>query len=464
MSNLNVAKSSLDSIVCNKMLKHCAAVLSAPVCALINNSLLQCRVPLQWKHSRISPIPKCSPVVNIETDLRPIAITCPVSKIAEFFVSKLFDEFYDDECNQFGSVKGRSTTLALIKLTHLLFESSDVENNIIRILFIDFARAFEVIDHNVICRKLDENNCPRFLRNWLLSFLTDRSQFVKVNDCVSTNYSINAGAPQGTRAGPNCFKVLIKDLTFDKPFIKYVDDVTVVSTSVDPLDCGMQCAFDYLLKWCDMNSMRLNVKKTKEMVLVFGSKCKLVSCPPLQSSSGLIEQVSEFKILGVVLSADLSWSRHVNFIVSKASKRLFAICQLARCGFAHCDIVSVYCSLIRPILEYACQVWHCGLSKALSDEVETVQKRCLRIIFPLLSYADALFVAGIQRLDVRRELAVRKTFEEMKNPGHVLNYLLPRKADRPGSITRDTYPFDIKKTRTLRASRSMISYCIRRRF
>ena len=138
----------------------------------------------------------------------------------------------------------------------MLFESSDVENNIIRILFIDFARAFEVIDHNVICRKLDENNCPRFLRNWLLSFLTDRSQFVKVNDCVSTNYTINAGAPQGTRAGPNCFKVLIKDLTFDKPFIKYVDDVTVVSPSVDPLDCGMQCTIDFLLKWCDMNCMR----------------------------------------------------------------------------------------------------------------------------------------------------------------------------------------------------------------
>jgi len=195
----------------------------------------------------------------------------------------------------------------------------------------------------VICRKLDENNCPRFLRNWLLSFLTDRSQFVKVNDCVSTSCTINAGAPQGTRAGPNCFKVLIKDLTFDRPYIKYVDDVTVVSASVDPLDCGMQCTFGYLLKWCDSNSMRLNVKKTK-MVLGFGSKCKLVACPPLKSPSGLIEQVSEFKILGVMLSADLAWSRHVNFIVSKASKRLFAICQLARCVLL---IVILYQSIVR---------------------------------------------------------------------------------------------------------------------
>ena len=91
----------------------------------------------------------------------------------------------NDPC-QFGSVAGRSTTLALIRLTHMLFEASDDTSNLIRILFVDFSRAFDVIDHNVIRRKLD-SQCPLQLRNWLLSFVCKRVQFVKVGDYVSNS-------------------------------------------------------------------------------------------------------------------------------------------------------------------------------------------------------------------------------------------------------------------------------------
>ncbi len=75
-------------------------------------------MPSQWKVA----LPKCFPVRDIETDLRPIAITCPVSKVAEVFIARLFDEFFDDDLDvhQFGAVAGRSTTLALIKLSFFI--------------------------------------------------------------------------------------------------------------------------------------------------------------------------------------------------------------------------------------------------------------------------------------------------------------------------------------------------------
>jgi len=237
--------------------------------------------------------------------------------------SRLFDEFYDEDVDQFGTVSGRSTTLALVKLTNLLYESSDVSGSIIRILFIDFSRAFDIIDHNVICKKLEENNCPDVLKNWLLSFLTNRTQFVKVDNYTSSSCLVNAGAPQGTRAGPNCFKLLIKDLTFSIPCIKYVDDVTVLSVSNEPCDSSLQLALNNLLIWCDKNGMLLNIKKTKEMLITFG--CKPVNCLPLTTANGVISRVTEFKLLGVIISSDLTWNKHVNYIVSRASKRLFAI-------------------------------------------------------------------------------------------------------------------------------------------
>ena len=184
--------------------------------------------------------------------------------------------------------------------------------------------------------------------------------------------------------------------------------------------------------------MHLNTKKTKEMTFTFSKRVSVDECASLRAGAEVIERVCEFKILGLILSSDLTWTKHVKYIVAKANKRLYAICQLVRCGFASDDIIAVYCSLIRPLLEYAALVWHPGLTELLSDEIEHVQKRCKHIIFRDLSYSDALFVAGLQRLTVRREAAVVKLFTEIKNPVHVLHSLLPIKPISQGLSTRDT--------------------------
>ena len=209
--------------------------------------------------------------------------------------------------------------------------------------------------------------------------------------------------------------------------------------------------------------MHLNAKKTKEMILKFSKRVRSDLCDSLVYDNALIDRVDEFKILGVIMSSDLTWSRHIEYILARANKRIFAICQLVRCGFGHNDIVTVYCSLIRPVLEYASQMWHSGLTKTQSDEIERVQRRCLHIIYPQLSYSDARAVSGLQLLSVRRENAVIKLFNEIKNPSHVLHYLLPMKPSRNGSVTRDKYPFELKCGKTSRRTHSMIYYCIGKR-
>jgi len=89
--------------------------------------------------------------------------------------------------------------------------------------------------------------------------------------------------------------------------------------------------------------------------------------------------------------------------------------------------------------------------------------RCLRIIYPELSYSDALFVAGLPRLNDRRETAVVNLFREMKNPTHILNGLLPVRPPNLGVVRRDSYPYELTRGRTARRSRSMIAYCTGKR-
>ena len=137
-----------------------------------------------------------------------------------------------------------------------------------------------------------------------------------------------------------------------------------------------------------------------------------------------------------------------------------------RAGINSSDVVSVYCSLIRTILEYASPVWHAGLTKSQSDRIEGAQKRCLKIIFPDLSYNDALFVSGLDKLSVRRDKLARDLFNDIKKPGNILNYLLtPYKIDGDKKDKlRQSYPYALCRANTLRMSRSFVAYCINRRF
>ena len=98
----------------------------------------------------------------------------------------------------------------------------------------------------------------------------------------------------------------------------------------------------------------------------------------------LSDVLSDFKLLGVVISLDLTWDAHVSYILSKSSKRIYCILNLCKAGVPTRDIAYIYCLVIRSVLEYACPVWHPGLTSKLSKDIERVQKRCLRIIFQQL--------------------------------------------------------------------------------
>ncbi len=107
--------------------------------------------------------------------------------------------------------------------------------------------------------------------------------------------------------------------------------------------------------------MRINTMKTKKMIIWF---CRdPVFLPYINIDVAAIERVSQVKVIGVTLSSDLSWNSHVDRIVSKVRKRVFLIYQLERAGIGQCDLVRIYISVIRPVVEYACPAWHTNLPK-----------------------------------------------------------------------------------------------------
>ena len=94
-----------------------------------------------------------------------------------------------------------------------------------------------------------------------------------------------------------------------------------------------------------------------------------------------IDLVTSVKILGLNISSDLKWNCQIDFIIKKAKMRLYGLSQLKRSGLCSHELVQFFRTCIRPITEYACPVFHDGLPVYLSNELEGVQKRAMRIIF-----------------------------------------------------------------------------------
>ena len=436
-------------------LRENAELLSRPLCSIFNASVRQGFVPSLWKSANVTPIPKSSPALNVDSDFRPISLTPIVSKILESFIYSWLSQSIVDQIDplQFGSLPGSSTTMALVYLLHKWYEACDELGSSLRICLLDFSKAFDRIDHNIVLDKLQRMDVHPVLVNWIADFLSGRMQRTRVGQFFSDWKHVNSGVPQGTKLGPLLFLIMVNDLRNSPNLVKYVDDTTVWEVLSKNSSSNFPAIVDECANWASANNMKLNESKTKELQVCFSSQP--VTHPAITINNVPVDIVKHAKLLGVTISSDLKWNLHIDNICKKASKKLYALRLLRRNGIPTSTLLSVYCTCIRPTLEYACEVWHGSLQSYLNDQIEAVQKRALRIIYSNLSYKDAMVTANIDTLEARRVSLCARLFRNMTCPSHKIHSLLPQRRSLDYSLRR-TRTFSIPKFRTERFRKSFI--------
>ena len=119
--------------------------------------------------------------------------------------------------------KGHSTTDTLLYLLQAIYEAIGRGNNAARIFFADFSKGFDLIDHNILLRKLKMLGVSPVLIGWIAAFLTNRQQAVRIGDITCEWRTLKRGIPQGTKLGVILFTVMTNDLIADWPLrIKFV--------------------------------------------------------------------------------------------------------------------------------------------------------------------------------------------------------------------------------------------------
>ena len=351
-----------------------------------------------------------------------------------------------------------STTDALVEMIHHCCEATDRYGTYVRIVLLDFAKAFDLINHEKVLVKLQANDVPPHILRWMASFLLNRTQHVKIGKNVSSVGYPKGGVPQGTVSGPRNFIMFINDLTTTAPIYKYVDDSTIVEVCQEGDTSQIQESVDMVDIWTSQNDMRLNSEKCKEMIIDFSRNYSLTSgIQSVTIGEQVLERVEHANMLGVTISNNLTWSKHVDNIVSKAGKRVYMLYQLKRAGISQNDLVKIYVSSIRPVLEYACPVWSTSLPKYLSDAIEMIQKRVLRSIHPGLHYDDILVLVGLQSLKMRRDNICKAYFNRLKCNTHRLNHLITERRDVHYSL-RNANVYPIPVTRTDRYKNSIVPW------
>ena len=158
---------------------------------------------------------KVKSVSNIDKQIRSISLTPALSELAEdFIVNKYMDpavlEVIDP--NQNGAILKTSTFQALISMVHTWAQATDGTGSAVRVVLLDYRKAFDLVDHSILAAKILELRIPRRIARWVCDFLTDRRQRVKLsNDCFSEWGAVPSGVPQGTKLGRWLFVPMIND-------------------------------------------------------------------------------------------------------------------------------------------------------------------------------------------------------------------------------------------------------------
>ena len=233
--------------------------------------------PEEWKIAQVIPLHK-EGVRNDINKYRLISILPTLSKILEKHVANSLHKFLRDN-NLIYNLQsafrtGHSTETQLIRLTDEILLNMD-KDEVTGLVFVDFRKAFDTIDHKLLLRKLSIYGASVSAVSWIISYLSNRKQFVKLGNQSSELLPIKQGVPQGSILGPVLFLLFVNDMPlniFKSTMDIYADDTTIPSSAssneIPKLKEALLEDLQKVEKWSRTNNMYLNPSKTKAMLAV----------------------------------------------------------------------------------------------------------------------------------------------------------------------------------------------------
>jgi hypothetical protein len=389
------------------VLKNLCVELASPLSIIFTRSYEQSVLPHDWLTSFVCPIYKGTGPRFSAENYRPVSLTSLACKTMETIIKDSILRHLMSQSlltpYQHGFLPGRSTLSALIS-TSFDWISSFASSKHTHCIFFDLSKAFDTVCHRKLIHKLSHYSLHPLCLNWIQTFLSNRTQKVKIKSSFSQSVDCLSGVPQGSVLSSILFILYMNDLPTvikNSNICMFADDVklyTTVNSIQDKLN--LQADINSLSDWCTTWNLKLNLKKCSAINIGPQTSNQLACSYTLNGSS--IPTNSSYKDLGILTPNTLQFSDHIYRTVKTAHARANLI--LKAFPFSNIRTLSnLFSVYVRPLLEYCSQIWSPFTLDSI-DLLENVQRSFTRRLPGLtnLSYANRLNLLHLPPLELRR--------------------------------------------------------------
>ena len=397
LSNLNLKSSPGNDAISYEIILH-ATNIHDHILELFNQSYDTGLIPSEWKLAELIPLPK-KPNATAPNDYRPISLLPCIGKLMEkIILNRLTKELDTKDLNnpyQSGFVKYRSTTNQILRVTQIIHDEWQKDNDVVFIA-LDISKAFDSVWQAGLKYKLRNNyGIQGKLLQWLSNFLSNRQAYVQTSNHYSQTFPLENSVPQGSILAATLFAMYISDLTTtippSTPPALYADDLTILCPisrqhgHLRQLQLKIaQQALDNVTTWG--STWRLYFHKSQLLVFTPHGSDSVNTQPNeiqlrLHNQPISLNQSDPVRLLGVWLDPHLSMKAHIDKIIARVQPRIHFLRSVSSksWGADRTTLLLLYKSWIRPIIEYASTAYAIASPKTLK-KLDSLQAQALRII------------------------------------------------------------------------------------
>jgi hypothetical protein len=403
----------------NRCLKNSSELLVQHLTKLFNLILKQGYIPTKWKMANIILLLKPKKDKQHPSSYRPISLLSCLGKLLEKIIKqRLMLELERRNIlpqHQAGFRPGKSTIYNIVRLERYAqgqLRRPRRRQHSAAILF-DIKAAFDSVWHDGLIYKLNDFRLPRYIINYLISFLHNRTAAIEIENILSRQFNLKSGTPQGSPLSPLLYIIYTADSMNGIPTHTehglFADDTALWTSgnTTTSLSSRLQQAIDAFESWCKSWKLKLQPTKTELIHFSYHPRKQYIHPVTVNVDNTSIKPLESTRYLGVIIDKQLKWRSHLDNIERRIAPRIGLLRYLSRSAYDpnNKTMINIFKSIARTMIIYGYPVLLTA-KQTVWDRLQIIQNKAIRAALGLPIYTSVDYIHKISSVPRIKDYAI----------------------------------------------------------